>query len=192
MNEQDEKEVPQKASEVSSLLIGDTIPNITLNGLDGKSENLASLSTQNTLFIFYRGGWCPFCSKELAEIAEIEDELSERGINIVGISPDKPEYLQESIEEIEFDYRVLSDSQMKASKAFGIAYQVDPETVENYRQNGMDLVERSGEDHKMLPVPAVFLANSQGVIEFQYVNPDYKTRIDKNVLLSAVDAMLES
>jgi hypothetical protein len=56
----------------------------------------------------------------------------------------------------------------------------------------MDLEERSGLDHHLLPAPAVYLSNNEGIIEFQYVNPDYRQRIDKDVLLAAVTAMLES
>lgn len=183
--------VPTSAGEVNPLLIGSAIPDITLSSSQDESINLAAESTENTLFVFYRGGWCPFCSAELAELAQIEDELYGLGINIVAISPDSPNYLRESLNGTEMNYTRLSDSRMDASKAFGIAYQVDDETVQQYKNNGMDLEERSGYSHHLLPVPAVFLANSEGIIEFQYVNPDYTIRIDKNLLLAAVDAMLE-
>jgi len=41
-------------------------------------------------------------------------------------------------------------------------------------------------------VPSVFLINNEGHIEFQYVNPNYKERINHNVLMAAADAMLGS
>jgi len=37
-------------------------------------------------------------------------------------------------------------------------------------------------------VPAVYLINSDGMIEFHYVHPDYKIRLDPEVLLAAVQA----
>ena len=184
--------IPQDAQSVKPLLIGDSIPDVSLQSAEGESINLTDFNRENTLFIFYRGGWCPFCSAELSEIAQIEDELYERGVTVIGISPDQPSYLQQSMDDIEFDYKLLSDSNMAASKAFGIAFQVDSETVQSLKENGMDIEERSGQNHHLLPVPAIFLTNDEGVIEFQYVNPEYRTRIDKDVLLAAVDAMINS
>lgn len=191
-NGQETEETPVDPVKVTPLTIGSTVPSIELQDPYGNAKNIAALSTQKTLFVFYRGGWCPFCSAELSEIASIKDEIREKGIHIVGISPDQPEYLRETLDKMETDYLLLSDSRMEASKAFGIAFKVDPETVQKLKENGMDIEKRSGMEHKLLPVPAVFLVNAQGIIEFHYVNPDYKKRIDKEILMAAVEAMAES
>lgn len=184
--------VPNRAMDVTPLLIGETIPDIELSNHQGDAINLRQASSENTLFVFYRGGWCPFCSTELADLAAIEDSLYSMGFNIVAISPDRPEFLRMSMDDVEMDYTLLSDSMMEASKAFGIAFRLDDETFNSYKNNGLDLEERSGQDHHLLPAPAVFLSNGDGVIEFQYVNPDYRQRIDKDVLMAAASAMVES
>lgn len=184
--------VPDSAMGVTPLLIGEKIPDVELSNHQSQSINLRQVSSENTLFVFYRGGWCPFCSTELAELASIEDSLYDMGFNIVAISPDRPEFVRMSMDDVEMDYRLLSDSMMEASKAFGIAFRLDDETFQRYKDIGMDLEERSGQDHHLLPAPAVFLTNGDGVIEFQYVNPDYRQRIDKDVLMAAAQAMVES
>jgi len=183
-------DVPIKPQNVSPLLVGSEVPGITLSDPYGEMKLLSEIAAQHTLIVFYRGGWCPFCSAELSAIAEIEDELYEKGITIVGISPDRPEYLKESLNNLDTEFTLLSDSDMIASKAFGIAFREDEETVTQLRENGMDLEERSGRDHHLLPVPSVFLINNEGRIEFQYVNPNYKERINHNILMAAADAML--
>jgi peroxiredoxin len=185
-------DIPDTAMDVQPLLIGESIPDITLQNHQNDPINLRDESSENTLFVFYRGGWCPFCSAELAQLSSIEDQLYEMGINIVAVSPDRPEFLRMSMSDVNMDYTLLSDSTMEASKAFGIAFRLDDETYQRYKSNGMDLEERSGLDHHLLPAPAVYLSNNEGIIEFQYVNPDYRQRIDKDVLLAAVTAMLES
>jgi len=184
--------IPDNAIDVTPLLIGESIPDISLQNHLGETVSLHDVSSENTLFVFYRGGWCPFCSTELAELASIEDSLYSMGFNIAAISPDRPEFLQMSMDDVEMDYTLLSDSMMEASKAFGIAFRLDDETFQRYKQNGLNLEERSGQDHHLLPAPAVFLTNGDGVIEFQYVNPDYRQRIDKDVLMAAATAMVES
>ncbi|MHC4519433.1 MAG: AhpC/TSA family protein, partial [Planctomycetota bacterium] len=73
-------------------------------------------------------------------------------------------------------------------QAFGIAFQVDDETVTKYQGYGIDLDDASGRAHHLLPVPSVFLVDAEGVIVFQYVNPDYTVRLHPDVLLAAIAA----
>jgi len=185
-----QSDVPGNPQEVSPLLIGSDVPDITLSDPYGEMMSLSEIAGEHTLIVFYRGGWCPFCTAELSAIAEIEEELYEKGINIVGISPDRPDFLKKSLNDLNTDFTLLSDSDMQASKAFGIAFKENEETVARLKENGMDLEERSGRDHHLLPVPSVFLINNEGRIDFEYVNPNYKERINHNILMTAVDAML--
>ena len=41
-------------------------------------------------------------------------------------------------------------------------------------------------------MPSVFLVGTDGIIDFAYVNPDYKTRLDSEVLLAAAKATLKT
>lgn len=178
-----------QASEVKPVLIGTTIPNAGVTTIDGKEVKLRDLvSNSPTVLIFYRGGWCPYCNRHLAELQEAQPQLQEMGYQILAISPDKPELLSDSMQENDLDYTLLSDSDMETTKAFGIAFKLDDETFQRYKNNNMDLEARSGYSHRLLPAPAVFLVNPDGMITFQYVNPDYKTRIKSEVLLSAAEA----
>lgn len=183
------KDYAQEAAEVTPVLTGTTIPDISLKSIEGESLQLRQLVAEKpTVLIFYRGGWCPFCNRHMAELQEAHSKLLDLGYRVLAISPDKPEYLKMSKQEKNLSYTLLSDSDMEAGKAFGLAFKVDKETVERYKKNGMDLAERSGYEHYLLPVPAVFLVNTDGMITFQYVNPDYKTRIKPEVLLAAAKA----
>ncbi|WP_340106860.1 peroxiredoxin-like family protein [Rhodohalobacter sp. 8-1] len=184
--------VPGDVMDIEPLIIGETIPDITLQNHQSESVNLLDDNAENTLFVFYRGGWCPFCSAELAELASIENQLYNLGFNIVAISPDSPEFLRQTMNDTDINYTLLSDNMMEASKAFGIAYRLDDDTYQRYKSNGMDLEERSGQQHHLLPAPAVYLSNPEGIIEFEYVNPDYRQRIDKDVLMAAARSLVES
>ena len=82
-------------------------------------------------------------------------------------------------------YQLLSDSKMEASQGFGLAFKVDDKTHEIYKGYGIDLEAASGEKHHLLPVPSVFLVGTDGIIDFSYVNPDYKVRIEPEILLAA-------
>lgn len=177
-------DVPESAEDVNPLEVDETIPRVNLVNSSGQETDLRNLiSEKPALLIFYRGGWCPYCNAHLSKLVEIEEELYNLGIQIIAISPDQPSYLNESTEEHELGYRLLSDSNMDAAKKFGLAYKVDPETVTRYKENNMDIAARSGNDHSLLPVPAAFLIDTDGIIHYRYFNPDYKVRVENSELL---------
>ena len=179
----------KNAEQVTPALIGTTIPEANVKTVDGKTVAIKDVVSQKpTVLIFYRGSWCPYCNKHLAELQKAEQQLVDMGYQILAVSPDRPKFLKNSVAKHDLDYTLLSDSPMSLTKAFGLAFKVDDSTVERYKQNGIDLEKNSGYDHHLLPVPAVYLINPDGLITFQYVNPDYKTRIKSEVLLSAAKA----
>ncbi len=122
---------------------------------------------------------------------EIEQDLIGLGYRLFAISPDVAEQLRATVDKNELNYRLLSDRGMAASQAFGIAFR-DEELVRTYRESyGLDLEAYAGDDHHMLPVPAVFVLDTEGRIAFHYVNPDYMVRLPETVLLEAAKAALE-
>ena len=183
--------IPTDANDIRPILVSQTIPDVTLTDINGKSVSLKQLTQkQPTLLIFYRGSWCPYCNAHLGQLAKIEPQLIKMGIQIVAISPDKPDFLRKSIEKHSLQYTLLSDSKMKAARAFGLAYQLAPKTVEKYRGYGIDLEKQSGESHYMLPVPAALLITTKGTVTFSFVAPNYKVRADSKVLLAAAEHLL--
>ena len=187
-----EETTPSSAENINPLLIGQQIPDVILKNASGMDVDLHKLvSEQKSLILFYRGGWCPFCNSQLSQISNIEDELYDKNVQIIAISPDRPEFIKDSLTEQEIGYMLLSDSDMSVSKKFGIAFKVDPAVVASLKENNMDIEQRSGHNHHLLPVPAIFLVDTDGTIHFQYVNPDYKVRAGDKVLLAAVDEVLE-
>ncbi len=182
--------VPDSAEAVRQLTVGAAMPDVTLMTPDGATFVLAAEAAKQPLvIIFYRGGWCPFCTRHLAELGAIESELRELGLRIVAVSPDRPEKLAESMEQEELTYTLLSDSSMAAARAFGIAFRVGAATLEQYKGYGIDLEAASGQSHHLLPVPAVFIVGTDGRIRFAYANPDYKVRLSVEALLEAARVM---
>lgn len=184
--------VPRSAEEVCPLLVGQNVPAVQLRTPSGESFDLPeAVASQPTVVIFYRGGWCPYCNLHLAGLKAVEEELVALGYQLLAVSPDRPAVLQESIVQHDLSYRLLSDSPMQAARAFGIAFRVAEERVASYRARGIDLEADSGQTHHLLPVPSVFIFGVDGVLRFQYVNPNYKVRLHPDVLRAAARAALE-
>ena len=180
--------VPENAYQINPLLIGETVPNLQVTNLSGEDLLLHDvISGTPSVIVFYRGGWCPFCTTHLSDLVRYEEEIYGLGYQILGISPDQPEFLRESIDQYDFQYTLLSDSSMELTRAFGLAYREDDVVVKQLKEGGMDIVESSGYKHKQLPVPAVYITDGEGKVLFQYVNPEYRERINGDILMTALN-----
>jgi peroxiredoxin len=187
----DKNKVANKAEEVTPLLIGEQIPNLTLKDSEGRDfDLLKEVKIKPTVLVFFRGGWCPYCNLHLSELQSIEKNLLDLGYQILAISMDKWELLNGNSEKVNLTYKLLSDNSANAVKAFGIAFKVEDGIVEKYKTYNIDLESASGEKHHILPVPAAFIVGTDGMIKFEYVNPNYKVRIKADLLLAAAKSAL--
>jgi peroxiredoxin len=175
-------------SNSAPLKEGDSIPDVKLSTEDDKAVSLRKLVAEKpTVLIFYRGGWCPFCTRHLSALAGIEEDLTKSGAQLLAISMDQPSKLRETPNRDKLGYRLLSDSDAVAAKAFGIAFQVEDALVKKYKESyQIDLEAASGQTHHILPHPAVYVADTSGKIRFAYVNPDYKVRLEPAKILEQV------
>ncbi len=182
------------AEDIQPLLVGAATPEVEVASKTGRSVPLTSLTEgKRTVLVFYRGGWCPFCSTQMQGLAQTQDQLVELGYQIIGLSPDSPEKLSTVEKDGELTYALYSDASMSAAEAFGIDFTLDPETISKYKSFGIDLEKASGGLNKnKLPVPSVFIIGPDNEISFSYSNPDYKKRLSAELMLAAAKDGLAS
>lgn len=178
--------VPDSAEEVKPIGVGSKVPRAAVKTIDGRATTLAKvLAGKPTVLAFYRGGWCPYCNRQMEGLQSAQADLTKLGYRIVAISPDRAEELQKSVAKHQLTYQLVSDSPMDAAKAFGVAFRVDDGTLGKYKGFGIDLEAASGMPHHYLPVPSVFLIGKDGKIKYRYFNADYKVRLSTEELLAA-------
>jgi len=107
------------------------------------------------------------------------------GYQIVAVSPDLPARAKQTIDELGLEYELLSDSKMNLARALGIAFQVNKKTLERYRISGLDLEECTGEQHHILPLPAVFIIGPDRIIRYEYVNPNHAVQPTPEIIMAA-------
>lgn len=176
--------VAKTATDIAPLLIGEKIPNSVLKSSDNTTVSLSDLiAKKKTVLVFYRGGWCPYCNLHLAALAEAEKQILDLGYQIVAVSPDSPENLKITAEKDKIKYTLLSDADGALIKEVGIAF----EAPENYKS--VINVHSNGVNTSFLPVPSVFVVNTNGDILFEYVSPDFKHRITAELLVSVLKTL---
>ena len=181
----DRTQIRDKAEDVTPLLNGMNVPNVTVKTADGAPFSLQAMLMQKpAVIVFYRGGWCPYCSRQLAELKEIEADLVKEGYQIIAISPESVSKLQSQKLKTEFAAQLVSDENLAAIRAFGVGFYVPDETREKYKQYDITLAEDKSE-RAVLPAPAIFITNTDSQIAFSYVNPDFRVRPSAELVLSA-------
>lgn len=175
------------AEDTKRAAVGDIIPDVIVKTADATDFKLRdSVKSKPAVIIFYRGGWCPYCSRHLMALAEVENDLTAAGFQLLAISADQPAKFAETPDHDKLHYTLLSDATMDAAKAFGITFKVSDERVKKYKNDyQIDLEAASGQTHHILPYPAVFIVDQTGKIRFAHVNPDYKTRLEPAKILEA-------
>jgi peroxiredoxin len=173
-------QIADSAENISPLLIGEKIPNVLLRDSHGNEVNTNKILNKKTVLIVYRGGWCPYCNSQLADIQDIENEIRALGYQVVAISPDAPSFLKQTSDKKELHYQLYSDSEGVFSQAVGIAFQREKPKLDKYSE---------GKNPGFLPVPTVYVINDYKEIEFLYINPNYSKRIEGKVLLAVLKAL---
>jgi len=169
---------PQKPEDISPLLNGEKIPMAQLPDVSGKIFDLnKAVSEKPTILIFYRGGWCPYCNKQLSGLRKAAPELEKLGYQLIAVSTDAPEGLMQTAKKDSLSYTLLSDADLSFSKQFGLAYKAPMEKWE------ILLKSTHGKDiDLLLPVTSVFILDKKGLIQFEYINPDFHQRMNTDLL----------
>lgn len=180
---------------VAPLLPGDPAPAFTALKADGATYEFRPDELRRpVLIVFYRGGWCGACNQQLRDVAKVIEDIRSLGVDVIFPNGDRPEILYSSLApETQLaidglDFLLLSDSDLRAAAAFGVAYVLDDETLARYlARDHWDLDDSSIDRFDALPLPSIFLVTADGRIAFEYHHPDTRVRLPAEKLLQAVE-----
>jgi len=186
--------VASTAAEIQPLGAGDKAPHFTVETMDNERFEFDPRNLERpVILISFRGGWCPYCNVYLSELRHVIPEIGEKNIDVLFLSGDRSEILvsgldRETQEDIDgLGYTILSDANAQAALALGIAFKASNRTLKRRQAKGDDIEGSSMLRHGLLPVPAVFAINRDGIITFAHANADYKVRLSANELVAAAN-----
>lgn len=170
--------------------VGDRAPDFTLPDQLGRRVSLAGeLELGPVVLIFYRGEWCPYCNIMLRTYGTRAREFSERGARLVAVSPQTPDNSLTMVEKHDLEFPVLSDEGGEVIGAYGLEYDVESQSRKTFDAIGTDLARYNGESGWILPAPAVFVVDREGIVRFARVNGDYTQRVEPEDVLAALDSL---
>lgn len=101
------------------LEVGDKAPSFSLEDADGNTVSLADYKGRRVVVYFYPAASTPGCTKQACDFRDNLADLSEAGLDVVGISPDKPEKLAKFRDAEGLTFPLLSDPDRKVLTAWG-------------------------------------------------------------------------
>lgn len=106
-------------TETTRLAPGDKAPAFSLPDADGKKVSLADYKGRHVVVYFYPAAATPGCTKQACAFRDSLSELNDAGVDVVGISPDKPEKLAKFRDAEGLTFPLLSDPDRKVLNAWG-------------------------------------------------------------------------
>lgn len=178
---------------VNALDKGELAKHFTLPNARGGETSLVDLLEFGPVVIsFYRGGWCPYCNLEFKALNDILPQIKKAGASLVGISPELPDNSLNTAQQNKLEFEVLSDVGNIVASNYGLVMTIPSCLQPLYLEWGLDVPTVNGDDTWELPIPATYIINEDGMIEFAYVDVDYTKRMEPKDIIKVLDSMLET
>ena len=172
-----------------ALKVGDKAPNFTLKNALGKKVKLSALLKKgNVVLTWYRGGWCPYCNRALQSWQEALPELKAQGAIFIALTPELPDYSLSTKEKHHLRFEVLTDLNNEVARSYGLVFTLDEATATRYEQ-GFGLSVYNGNHLNQLPMPATYIIDQKGLIQYAFVNPDYTQRANPEEVIKKLKEM---
>jgi peroxiredoxin len=160
------------------LFINSKAPDFKLNDQSGVDISLKEVRKKGkVVLIFYQGNWSPYCTKELSRFQDSLQLIIDMGAKVLAITPEASEGISKTIEKTKAVFPILYDEEMKVSKSYQVAYEVDERTLNRQKSFGNDLLAVNNQKLKAyLPIPAVYIINKEGTVTTRFFETDNRKR----------------
>jgi peroxiredoxin len=168
--------------------VGEALPPFMMPDHDGHLVSLSDLHADGPLVVvFHRGHWCPYCRMTIATLVENQRQIAPAGI--VAISAETQRFTRKIRAEVDAGFAFLSDIDAAYAASIGLAISIDAPLRALFERSGKRVPDFQGTKDWVLPVPAVFVVNRDGLITARHVDPDYRRRMEVDELVDAVERL---
>ncbi|ASJ76078.1 redoxin domain-containing protein [Granulosicoccus antarcticus] len=159
--------------QASKLTAGSVFPELIVSDMNGGEINLAKPTAPNDwkLVIVYRGKHCPLCTKYLTQLNDFSGKLAELNVDLVAVSGDPLEKVEEQMSTIEPTYTVGYGLSIEQMQTLGL-YISDPRSPE--------------ETDRPFAEPGVFLINDKGTLQLVDISNAPFSRPDLESLVGGI------
>lgn len=169
---------------------GTIFPDFALPDSRGRLVTLCDLlMTGPVVLSFNRGGWCPFCRHELEAWNAQLHRLEALGARLVVVVAETGGRAANIGRIFSGHATILCDVDHGLALTSGLAFHYGQPMLERYKAVGLDLAQLYGSVAGLLPVPATFVIDRQGVVRHAFADVDFRLRAEPDDVIEAVEGL---
>jgi peroxiredoxin len=102
------------------------------------------------------------------------------------LSPETRDLPRQLKRQLNLDLTMLADVDHGVAISYGLLFRLPDEAKAHYAGLGYDLGHRHGSNEWMLPIPATYVIDQDGVVRGAFVEPDFTIRQEPSDILATV------
>ena len=156
---------------------GQPLPSFSAVDEDGNAVDSESLKGRPAVLLFVRGNWCPFCSRQVADLTKHYQEINKRGARLILITPKPLETTRRVAEFFDFDFEFWLDEGLGVARGLGLA-QTGGVPADYRKEYGEDTV-----------WPMSLVTDADGTIRYSAISKLIADRPDPRRFVQTLDAI---
>ncbi len=160
---------------------GKTLPFFSFQNGEKKTISTKNFSGDFSIYMFYRGNWCPLCMAQIREVVYKYKELAKRNVNMFLVSSQPHKFTQDLTEKHNVPFQFLVDVDNTVAKQIGI-----------YHKNGLPTgFQTLGYDSDVV-MPTIIITDKNNKIIFADLTDNYRVRPEPETFLKIIDTYKDS
>jgi peroxiredoxin len=177
----------------SALHGGDRLPLFVLADSDGIQRSAREALSKGPLVVgFLLGAWSSAGCLAASAFEGARGGIEERGGSVMAISPQSVAQARSMKRRCRTGYPLLADAGGAIAAQFGIRWRVPADLKEAYGRAGIDLGQINGDESWSLPMPAIYVVGTDGVIAYGRIDPDFRRPMDPSVVLDTLERLRDA
>ena len=158
----------------SQLKPGQILPDISTRDENGNEVHSADLRGRPAVILFVRGSWCPFCSRQVADLTKHYKEINALGARLIFITPKPLDTTSRVAKFFEVEFEFWLDEELEVTGRFGLVHSKGVPT---------DYQGEYGDDTVW---PAAIVVDRDGIIRHTWLSKMIMDRPNPEKLFQAV------
>ena len=160
-----------------ALKPGRRLPEFTAVGEDGRTLSSRDLAGKPAVILFVRGNWCPFCSRQVANLTPHYLRINELGARLILVTPKPLETTKRVAEFFSVEFEFWLDENLASARQLGLLL------TEGVPTSSLD---EYGKDTLW---PASFVTDAEGIIRLASISRIIADRPDPRKFVTALESM---
>jgi peroxiredoxin len=156
---------------------GQPLPDFSLLDEHGNSVGSADIAGTPAVLLFVRGTWCPFCSKQVADLTKYYKDITDSGARLILITPKPLQTTRRVADFFDVDFEFWLDEALHVAKQLGLV--LSDGVPKDYQQE-------YGEDTLW---PTSLVVDANGVIRLTEMSRFLADRPNPKRLLAAIKTL---